>query len=305
MTQRNSDKLLALNGGLGNQFFQLAAALARSEGTVFFDCSSSKIRRNASGLPDIGSFDFDIPIVFIERKTFRLVTSFYINLLFKFSAKTSTSSLLRKFLHTSKIILSGTRYFVADGVGYDSLFTVNSGNRVAIGAFHTFKYFELPRVREILRSGSLKFDRDWLSDLVDLAKEERPIILHVRLGDYENIPELGILDGTYYSEGVRSARLNFPNSRVWLFSDDPSKAITLFGDWLPANTRIIDFDLNDSAGNFEAMRLGSSFIISNSTYSWWASNLAYTEDPLVIAPKRWFNTKQNPSFLLPVNWILL
>lgn len=45
------------------------------------------------------------------------------------------------------------------------------------------------------------------------------------------------------------------------------------------------------------------FIISNSTFSWWAQYLSRYEDKIVIAPDRWSNIPEENSFLLSDSFI--
>ena len=67
--------------------------------------------------------------------------------------------------------------------------------------------------------------------------------------------------------------------------------------------------LFDPPKNFEAlenmivMSCAENFIISNSTYSWWAAFLSLGSNPKVYAPVPWFHDLEVPVGLIPTNWI--
>jgi hypothetical protein len=47
------------------------------------------------------------------------------------------------------------------------------------------------------------------------------------------------------------------------------------------------------------------FIISNSTYSWWAAWLGRAPEKTVIAPRQWFQAATVPAGLIPPEWITI
>lgn len=118
--------------------------------------------------------------------------------------------------------------------------------------------------------------------------------IHVRRGDYDGHHHLKIgLDYYFQATALMPAGTQFK-----LFSDDPKFTSEMFGnkcedgDWL---------------SDFCTMRSCKHFIISNSTYSWWAAWLGEHPDKKVIAPAQWFGPGLNKIFsmdnLIPETWI--
>ena len=143
----------------------------------------------------------------------------------------------------------------------------------------------------------------WLVDLKEVSVSEKPIVLHIRLSDYKNISELGILTDAYYRDALAMAVKDFPDSRIWLFTDEERLALRMLEELDCKNMRVINYDPRDSAANLEAMRFGLCFVLSNSTFSWWGASLAYAPNSKVFCPENWFKTKENPKDLIPQNWI--
>ena len=46
------------------------------------------------------------------------------------------------------------------------------------------------------------------------------------------------------------------------------------------------------------------FVLSNSTYSWWAQYLARATDKLVLAPEKWYAHTKKSALYLP-DWQLI
>ena len=52
------------------------------------------------------------------------------------------------------------------------------------------------------------------------------------------------------------------------------------------------------------MQLCHGFVVSNSTYSWWAQYLAKATDKLVLAPEKWYAHTKKSALYLP-DWQLI
>ena len=122
-----------------------------------------------------------------------------------------------------------------------------------------------------------------------------PVALHLRRGDYCK-PENEILQvctPAYYARAAAAVAAEHPEATVFVFSDDI--------DWAKANLDTaglpaVFMPRGDAVGDMNLMALCRGFILSNSTYSWWAQYLA-GEDRRVWAPDRWYaHTKQTALY---------
>ena len=132
--------------------------------------------------------------------------------------------------------------------------------------------------------------------------------VHVRRGDYLGLEEVvNICPLHYFSIAMDHMRSMHPDTHFLVFSDDvnwcneklaESDDVTVVTP--PANATSIQSDMAD----FHLMRACDSFIISNSTYSWWAAYLSQSTD--VICPTSWFKGIASAEVpietLLPSHW---
>lgn len=129
------------------------------------------------------------------------------------------------------------------------------------------------------------------------------ISVHVRRGDYLNPRQQkfhGLLSGEYFVRSVRRLRSELGPLPVRIFSDSPADSVVL-------SRRIADAEVDstpgDAASVLGAMSAGKAFVLSNSSFSWWAATLAKDRKPVVIAPKHWFKDPNiDASDLCPSSW---
>ena len=297
-------KVVVLTGGLGNQLFQLAAGLfASSPDRLMIEDKLGRPRLNSQKSPEIDSLEFPFDLNYLSLPLGGRFGKFATTILFKVSSKSFNSVVTQRLWLILKSTALRVGLFLSDGVGYDPRLIANTDARCIIGPFHCFRYLEYPAVNELMRPMKPSFYPKWLKDLGELSQIEKPIVLHVRLSDYTNISELGILTNSYYKKSLALAVKDFPNSRVWLFTDEEGPALEMLKDLDRENLRIINNDPSDSAANLEAMRFGHCFVLSNSTFSWWGASLSHSPNAKIFCPENWFKTKENPKDLIPQNWI--
>jgi hypothetical protein len=93
--------------------------------------------------------------------------------------------------------------------------------------------------------------------------------------------------------------------RLMIFSDSPD----LVPNYVDTDTlkRGVVFKSKEfsPAQTLFLMSQANNFIISNSTYSWWAAFLSKDINAVVVSPNPWFAFIDSPVGLIPDRWIRL
>ena len=313
---RKSRICVEITGGLGNQLFQLAAATSlrtNNEEIVRVDWGLGKARLNAKGIPDL--FDFELPayVELAKRKRFNWLPrkTFGYLLRMGFSPRgyervELINKIIRKFGGLILFIYFGTKRtpVVSQDLGYSSIQEPASGF-VLVGYFQSHVYLNSEYSQDIIKSIRPIENSEAVNQLKEMAKEESPLVVHFRFGDYLLESDFGIPDESYYLNAIRSEWDSGAYKKIWVFSDDLELAKQKFPRELIEFVRWIEPIGGSSALSLESMRFGKGYVIANSTFSYWAAILAYNEEVRVIAPTPWFKSTQSPNELTPKNWKLL
>lgn len=300
---------IALTGGLGNQLFQLAAALSVADGGIVeLMTKPGYPRKNSKGEPEIFSFTLPKNVVKDDSGIFIPLLSkmFGFNLRSGFKPR-KIEIILRPIIYqiSRVILLVLTGKFRRVVTGRDLGFTPNlaTGKKIfLIGYFQTYKY-----ISEINKNNFIKKLEISSSKLIryeKIAALEHPLVVHVRRGDYRLEKSFGILDSSYYHENCLNLWNTKKYNKIWLFSDELSEAIEMIPRELVRDLRVINTTEFSSAETLQLMRLGEGYIIANSTFSWWGAFLSQTHQPVVVAPEPWFMLGSNPINLIPSGWHL-
>jgi hypothetical protein len=303
-------RYLFLTGGLGNQLFQFAALQSNNDSrTLIIDAVNGSPRTNSFGEPDI--LDFELPGSPIIHK--RIMTNFTRRAI-GFTLRlhiNSKSNLRHKFLRlltrfaTSILVSLHFRDFVLVRV-LEDLGDDNKSDSVKVNLF-LIGYFQSIRWAETMIDGSeptltLRSTSSKVQDYKILAEREEPLVVHIRLGDYVSESGFGIPGEKYYAEAISSQLLMKRYKKIWLFSDEPEKAIQKLPVSPGIEYRIIEQEGLTSAETLEIMRFGHGYVIANSSFSYWGAFLSYSEDPKVICPYPWFKDLAAPNNLIPGKW---
>lgn len=307
---------IILNGGLGNQLFQLAFLLHISQGRdAELEINSGNCRSRLKTLPDLGLLNLPATIRFVESKELSRLRKAPWSILLRISSRQRPENLLfllRKSGWFLANLFTSFRFarhtlLLPNGLGFDEkLERTDQFSVVSIGYFQSYIWSEVPHVKENLSELSPKKMSERAKSVLRVAQNVNPTIVHLRFGDYQKESNFGILPINYYKSALQElAHKGESINPIWVFSDDEKLARAYFSNidsvaWSYIETA----DLN-SAEIMEILKYGSAYIIANSTFSYWAAYLRKSSSAPVYAPSPWFRNLAEPEDLFPKNWNLI
>jgi len=144
------------------------------------------------------------------------------------------------------------------------------------GYFQNQKYFE--NIKDLLQT-----ELTLNTNLSEKAKEYlktinnyNSVAVHIRLKERANLNQLD-----FYSKNISRLKNELHDPTFFLFSDDIN--------WCKKNMKL-DSDVifivnsNNQIEDFWLMKNCNNFIISNSTFSWWAAFLSDNSNKIIISP---------------------
>jgi len=304
---------VSLVGGLGNQLFQYANARANhpeEKLQLIFDFGDKKQPHTLN--QEVTKFTIDNYKIFVpSKKLFGLKRIFH-NLILRtsFPLKSkenflsfrrilhSFTKLIFNFMHLGKIsIISQNR------TGFSkSILSTNQKDTFQIGYFQHYKWENCELVNLHLKSLNIKDPSPIFLDYRNSFLSKKVLIIHCRLGDYALEKKFGIPTKKYFDNAINYHINRMDYDELFLFTNDKSGSDKFVDRKFKA--RVIGEDSGLSASEtLELMRLGSGYVISNSTFSWWGAFLSRSENPVVVCPTPWFIALKEPQGLIPPNWI--
>jgi hypothetical protein len=305
---------LFLTGGLGNQLFQMAAALALGKNTkIEIDTESGNPRNGSHPVADFFSLGSHLEVIpsSAKKRSFSTKVGGYVlrsNIEPVRLEKLKLFRLLSIFAASMYFTILNWRPLVVkanSGVGYSPIRQSFYLSTYLIGYFQTYKWAEVPSVNELLKTLYVTNGSKQFEDLKYRIAREKPVIVHIRRGDYASEPDFGVLPSSYYRDGLRLLQLKGEEGKVWAFTDDREWAIEILqSDGLENfDIEIVDDSGLSTSEVFDLMRFGSAYVIANSSFSWWAAYLTRIDGALVVTPEPWFIGLPEPTELIPPNWL--
>lgn len=294
-----------ISGRLGNQFFEYAYAralqIARGEKDgLCFNFELVKGAGNAGqGFEDSLKY-FKVNQYHVSDKNLVLVFGTFfqkiIYLLYQITNKLHIKLPWGPFLHRNGLLF----------YNYEEepeLIIPKSANIVTYGKFGNPNVFE--SIKGIIRDEFTPLVDPLNSNqsLYQVIRDTESVCISIRRGDFLSKKfkdDFLVCDKSYFLSAIIEIKKRIANPTFIFFSDDI--------DWVKDNIKV-EAPCYYESGNdpvWEKLRLMYSckhFIISNSTFSWWAQYLSRNEQKIVVSPRRWMNNTSKHFNLLNDSFI--
>jgi len=283
--------IIKLKGGLGNQMFQYAAAFHH-------------ILKGKEVKFDISYYDNDS-----RHGGYWLEKAFNINLVK--ATKRDVFYFLEKAINEEGNLgyrLKKNRILVEEKP--EEWFTHNAylmhlDDTYFNGYWQNINYFKEneKEVRDLFQ-----FIRIDDTDIVNLSVKERilncnAVSIHIRRGDYLQSPVHLDLDLSYYENAIELIKSKVADPCFFIFTDDMKWAKE---NIVKDNIHYVEANGKDRCHlDMYLNSLCKHNIIANSTFSWWGAWLNKNPKKIVISPKRWLTTTQQPNSLMLKKWMYL
>jgi hypothetical protein len=303
--------IVSLSGGLGNQLFQVTAALFMSGGNpVILDQSLGRPKLDGDARPEVLNFSFPVELKKLKKFKFSWFArkcvgyNMRMNVSPRLYEKIGVVKTLIQILTSVVILLFfGKKLFIetCQGLGYYELKQKNRST-LLIGYFQSYLWADSELPNNINKGINLLEFSEGFSKLRDKMLEEAPVVIHIRRGDYLNEEHFGILDDQYYATALQMLNEEQQISRIWLFTDSPEEILQSLPPKYSAMAFVVPNKDISPSETLELMRHGSSYVIANSSFSWWGAYLRINHQASVYAPKKWFKGMDDPARLIPPDW---
>jgi hypothetical protein len=294
--------VIRLKGGLGNQMFQYALGRVLS------------IKNNVPLLFNIEAYMDQTPRPFKTSMPARELQLDVFNISGRIANKNEIPLLYRMYgKGRLMLIVDAVRRRIFRHKAQELYFEKFNPRMLQLGPnsyidgfFQSPKYFS--GFEDVLRK-DFTLKHPLAQNIQELAKEisnNESLCLHVRRGDFIGNKDHEVVNNYYYKNGIDYVSKNKKIDKIYVFSDDIK--------WCENNLKF-DFPVMfvgdeylgmKDTGHLFLMSQCKNFVISNSSFSWWAVWLFNNKDKIVVAPKNWFtDTSIDTSDLIPKEWIRL
>lgn len=203
----------------------------------------------------------------------------------------------------SKFLIKNGIYWKEDGAL--NIIPTNKKNKIVIGHYESKKNFDKIRDELLIEFEPKELPLDKNKELYKSIKNSNSVCISIRRGDFVTNEKFSkkynVCDINYFVKAIELIKEKVENPVFVIFSDDV--------EWCKENLKFDGTVLSEDGTDpvWEKLRLMYSckhFIISNSTFSWWAQYLSRNKNKVVVAPARWNNSGYK-SDIYDENWYLI
>lgn len=202
-----------------------------------------------------------------------------------------------KFEKFYEHVLNSAGIYMAEN-RYVKMYSSKSKTKIISGHFESASFFDEIR-EEVLEAFTPRCPPSKKNnEMYSFILNSESVCVSIRRGDFISVPEYrkkhDVCTFEYYQKAINYLKETLNNPKFFIFSDEI--------DWVKENYKF-DCDAEYETGTdpvWEKLRLMYSckhFVISNSTFSWWAQYLSKNDEKIVIAPSRWSNDDRKTDLL--------
>lgn len=295
--------IVKMMGGLGNQMFQYAFSRELAwlyQEKVVYDLTSY----NTDKQRKLELYNFNVPILTDWRE--------------KLSVKQQKEILKEEMVY--RIIQKGMRILHnSDRVGerlynhyatkgryfnFDPYFyptpKVSTSLKVAYGYFQGEEYFQNV-IQEIINSFTITKPISEEKEILKSIESSNAVCVHIRGGDYKQFKNrrFNVIKDGYFKKGIKLIKDKIDNPVFFVFTNDKQ----VQNEYRNLTSNCVFVTGMNSLQDFRLMTACKHFIISNSTFSWWASYLSKGINKTVIVPEKWRRNQECKPALMKTNGI--
>jgi hypothetical protein len=201
--------IIYIHAGLGNQLFQLAAANVLCEdGKYLIDISSFNNTEDS-----LSKFSFGQKLNILPMKKKKFTEQKLINLIIRANYRPnrkqrtqwiySLADIISKNI-LSKVYLKGRTIVTSSNLGFDEQLIIKKPYSYLIGYFQSYVWPSNPINKNFFKDMQLIKSNSDFDYYRELSKVEKPLVVHIRLGDYLAQKSFGILSKNYFHDAIES-----------------------------------------------------------------------------------------------------
>lgn len=294
-------KVVNIIGGLGNQMFQYAFAVAMSNR---YPKEVVKIDTQLYRFPIVKKYKgnnfyhngFEIKEVFTNA-TLPIASFLDLTRVSLYIPNYFFNKIVRRVLkyRKSEYVQNYRQAYVFD----PNIYTSNAS--YFDGYWMNPAYFDFCR-DEILKAFSFsEFDTEDNRTLAKMMASDNSVTIHIRRGDYvgaENFKDICTL--SYYRNAINEVKLIIKNPNFFIFSNDQEWCMENLKDEF-GESKVYFVSNNkgkESYRDLQLMSLARCNILANSSFSWWGAYLNQRSNHIVFCPERWVNNLECKDLIL-------
>lgn len=285
-------KIVNVIGGLGNQLFQYAFAIALKA-----EFPNEEVKINT-----------------ICFRNYPLHNGYELDKLFKVEMQYATLSDLFKYAYpwwNYRLWQIGHNLLpLRHSMARDTNFKSHFNYKQIENKIYFDGYWQSPKFFNKHRDAILKafvfppITGDKNKDAISFINNAPTAFIHIRRGDYINHPLFGgICTLDYYKNAINILRNEYSYNQFLIFSTDIVWCQANLSDYLSdASIKYVDWNKGQNSHfDLQLMSKCKGGIVANSSFSWWGAWLANSE--VIVCPSKWATDPNINSDIIPESWI--